>query len=204
MKYLKLIPLSVLILLTNISITQCGSGKNINQEKSFLSDNDQNMLLLLLEEDKMARDVYTKLYQEWDLKQFGNISKSEQRHTNSIQQLLDDLNVPYEILEPGQFHNQEIKALYDKFIERGLKGPKEALFVGATIEDLDIKDLQEAINSTDNQSVITVLEKLLCGSKNHMRAFSRGIAKYDSKYIPQYISTSEYADILNAGNGRCG
>lgn len=47
--------------------------------------------------------------------------------------------------------------------------------VGATIEDLDIKDLQEAAAQTDKQDIIAVYANLERGSRNHMRSFTKNI-----------------------------
>jgi len=49
------------------------------------------------------------------------------------------------------------------------------LIVGITIEDLDIKDLQEKLKITDNNDVKMVFENLMKGSRNHMRSFYKQI-----------------------------
>ena len=47
----------------------------------------------------------------------------------------------------------------------------DALIVGATVEDLDIKDLIDLLNKTDNPDIILVYNNLNKGSRNHLRAF---------------------------------
>ncbi len=76
--------------------------------------------------------------------------------------------------------------------------------VGATIEDLDIKDLQEAAVQTDKQDIIAVYANLERGSRNHMRSFTKNITRLGGTYTPEYISQSEYDAIISSENERGG
>jgi len=46
-----------------------------------------------------------------------------------------------------------------------------------TIEDMDIKDLNELIASTKNEDILIVYNNLLQGSHNHLRAFKKNLDK---------------------------
>ena len=54
-----------------------------------LSDVEKDHLLLMREEEKLARDVYQALNAKWNHRTFSNISKSEQQHMDSLKVLLD-------------------------------------------------------------------------------------------------------------------
>ena len=54
-----------------------------------LSADEKKGLLLMREEEKLARDVYMALYKQWRLPIFSNIAASEQRHMDAIRTLLD-------------------------------------------------------------------------------------------------------------------
>ena len=58
-----------------------GNGNN-NQSVSVsqLSPQEAESLLFMREEEKLARDVYITLYEQWNNQVFANISNSEQRH----------------------------------------------------------------------------------------------------------------------------
>jgi hypothetical protein len=58
-------------------------------------------------------------------------------------------------------------------VEEGKRSFKDALRVGIKIEKLDIKDLKEAIARTDKPDIRTVYRRLLRGSQNHLRAFTK-------------------------------
>lgn len=133
----------------------------------------------LLEEEKVARDVYTFLDDQWHLRIFNNIKQSEQRHMDIMKDLLATNQVNYSISDqPGEFHNKKLQALYDSLTEKGSKSVHEALEVGKSIEIEDIKDLEEAIKHTTNENSKDAYSRLLFGSHNHLRAFNRNLTRF--------------------------
>ena len=68
-----------------------------------------------------------------------------------------------------------MQTLYDTLVEQGKYSLLDALMVGATIEDLDIKDLQEFSSQIDNEDILLVYSNLERGSRNHMRSFIKNI-----------------------------
>jgi hypothetical protein len=171
-----------------------------------LSQAEIDGLLLMREEEKLARDVYQTLYDNWGLNIFANIAQSEQTHTQAVRELLEK----YELTDPvtddsiGVFVNQDLQTLYNELTERGAQSEVEALKVGAYIEDLDIKDLQELIAETDNQDITEVYQNLVRGSRNHMRAFTRQLEMRGESYAPSFISAEEYSSIVESEQERGG
>lgn len=74
-----------------------------NYTKSNFLNNEQESLLFMLEEEKLAHDVYTQLYEKWETRQFENIKESEKIHMEKIKTLLDQNKILYEILPIGKF-----------------------------------------------------------------------------------------------------
>ncbi len=164
-----------------------------------LSDAEKNGLLFLREEEKLARDVYTTLYELFPLRPFLNISKSEQQHMDAIKYLLDryELDDPAENTEIGIFKNQELQDLYNALIESGKKSEVDALKAGALIEETDIMDIRVEIDeNVDNEDLAFVYENLLNGSKNHLRAFTRVLSRYGVIYTPEILEQSYYDEIV--------
>ena len=81
---------------------------------------------------------------------------------------------------------------------------EDALQVGATIEDLDISDINEFLSRTQEPSIVVVYESLNCGSKNHIRSFNGQIESHGDTYAPQFISQDEFETILSQPSGGCG
>ncbi len=176
-----------------------------DQISTSLNKNDIRILKHMREEEKLARDVYDYFYAKYELTIFDNISNAEQRHMDSVLSILtrngiEDPASP----EPGIFNSIELQQLYNDLIAQGEKSVEEALLVGASIEDVDIKDLMEFSKETDNQAILNVFERLTCGSRNHMRAFVRILDTYETTYTPKYISKKLFDNIINGNHEKCG
>jgi len=138
-----------------------------------LSDQEISALKQLREEEKLARDVYLYLAQDNSLRVFSNIARAEQQHMDAIGVLLDRYEITDPITDdtPGVFSSEEFISLYSALTQAGSASQNAALQVGATIEDLDIFDLQEGLNACDNTDIKMVFQNLMKGSRNHMRSF---------------------------------
>lgn len=140
-----------------------------------LTDAEIDDLLLMREEEKLARDLYNALYEQWGERVFANIARSEQKHMDAVKTLLDAYSItdPVGADTPGVFENDELQSLYDTLLAQGSTSVEEALAVGVLVEETDIADLQAALDNTDNPSISRVYENLLRGSEHHLEAFSR-------------------------------
>lgn len=199
MKKIRILP----FLLVSIVLLSACDKDDDNQTSAPLSDPDKSGLLFMLEEEKMARDVYIYLFDTWGLTQFENINESEASHVNAVASTLDKFNVPYTILVEGTYNNSELQDLYFTLIEQGEVSAVEALKVGATIEDLDIVDLQQFMDATSNPKILKLYERLQCGSRNHLRSFVNGLENAGSSYQPQYLSEDAYNQIISGQNESC-
>ena len=141
-----------------------------SSEGDILSDAEIAGLKLMREEEKLARDAYMALHDEWNVPIFNNIANSEQTHTDAVKTLLDTYGIedPVSTDDRGIFTDQKLQTLYDDLVNQGGASLLEALIVGATIEDLDLKDLNELIAQTENQDILLVYNNLRKGSRNHI------------------------------------
>lgn len=197
----------LLLVITNTVSAQKGRGAMQNQSnsgqtvlnlpKEDLSEEEIAGLTLMREEEKLARDVYLALYEEWNAPIFNNIAQSEQQHTDMVKVLLDKYEIgDLFIDEAGVFSNQDLAGLYSELVTLGSQSLIDALTVGMTIEDLDIYDLENALESVDNTDIQTVYENLMKGSRNHLRSFYSQLTALSGTYEPQYISVEEFEAIL--------
>lgn len=175
---------------------------NIEENAAILPE-DSEALLFMLEEEKLARDTYEYLDKTWGLNQFANIKKSEQTHMNAIENLLKQYKISYTILPEGVFSNQELQNHYNNFVIDGAKSVVDGLKIGATIEDLDIKDLETYVSNTKNNTLINVYQNLICGSRNHLRSFIKGLDKNGGTYTPQFITQETFDAIINGSQEQC-
>ncbi len=132
-------------------------------------------LKYLIEEEKLARDVYAFLADEVTSQKFSNITKSEQTHMDLMSNILKQYGIenPTKNMAAGQFKNQDLQSLYKKLINEGSADILSAYQVGVQIEELDIADLKDLMKMNWPADVKLVLDKLLSGSQNHLLAFTR-------------------------------
>lgn len=171
-----------------------------------LNQAEIDALLYMREEEKLARDVYLFLANQWGLPAFSNIAKSEQTHMDAVLDLLNR----YELVdststEAGVFNNAALQELYNQLTVQGSLSVEEAFKVGAAIEEIDILDLQERLTQTDQEDIQQVFNSLMLGSYNHLNAFVGNLSnRYDITYTPKYMSVDLYQQILStdtAGSG---
>ena len=164
-----------------------------------LTESEQEDILFMQEEEKLARDVYQTLYGQWGLQVFANIGAAEQTHIDSVSVLIDHYGLTSLMTEtPGVYTDSTLQALSDDLIAEGLKSPSAALRVGALIEEVDIEDLNNAITRTDKEDIILVYENLRRGSRNHLRSFVQNLDRSGETYTPQVLTEEDYQMIISS------
>jgi hypothetical protein len=92
--------------------------------------------------------------------------------------------------------------LYNDLVAQGESSLVEALKVGALIEEIDILDLEEYLEQTDNGDISLVYNNLIRGSRNHLRSFVRTMIRQGQSYEPQRLGEANYDEIINSENER--
>ena len=186
-----------------------GQGGNMDNLVSSmpleeLSAKEKAGLVLMVQEEKLARDVYQALFSKWNLRIFGNIGRSEQTHMDAVRSILAkySLDDPTQGLAPGEFADPKLRDLYQELTAKGSASLTAALEVGAMIEDLDIRDLEEELAGADNRDIRVVYQNLMKGSRNHMRSFSGQLKRAGVDYKARFISADLLRQILSSPQER--
>jgi hypothetical protein len=141
---------------------------------TYLTTTQKAQLKHLIEEEKLARDVYTYLAGKVTTRKFSNIARSEQTHMNYMATLL----LKYKQTNPttgkaaGVFVAKDIQALYDALTVEGSVGLLEAYGVGVKIEDVDIASIKVLLAKAMPVDVKAALDLMLAASYNHLEAFT--------------------------------
>ncbi|MCG9881303.1 MAG: DUF2202 domain-containing protein [Bacteroidia bacterium] len=168
--------------------------------KESLNADELTSLKLMREEEKLAHDVYMNLYRKWNTQIFSNIASSELTHTNAVLTLLNK----YQIADPvgnnaeGVYTDSTLQTIYNQLVSKGNTSNLEGFIVGATVEDLDIYDLNHWLTKVDNQDIKFVYENLNKGSRNHLRSFYAQIIQSGGTYKAQYLSQEQLEAIINS------
>lgn len=150
-----------------------------------ITPTDSANILFMKQEEKLARDVYQVLADQWDHPTFANIAVSEQRHMDAVDGLIRRFGLKDTTpTQPGQFSIPELQALYDELVTEGGQSLTQALAVGVLIEETDIADLDAAISGTRDRTIRQVLSNLRRGSLNHLTAFTGALATLESATAP--------------------
>lgn len=183
---------------------------SVNMFAVNLSNEEKQGIQLMREEEKLAHDVYAFLSDKWELPIFSNISQAETLHFNAVGFLIESFELEdMAQKEAGQFENMDLQNLYDSLTAKGSESLIAALEVGAFIEELDIHDLQQLVNSTTNEILQNTYQNLLRASGNHLRAFTSQLAIRNNNYSPVVLTKTAYQTILETspqmgrGNGNC-
>ena len=129
-------------------------------------------LLRLWEEEKLARDVYTRLGESTGLNIFRNIARSEHLHMRWVQNMaMPGRSRTNEFVDvPGKFKDAEYQRLYETLVAEGILSPAAALTVGLKIEEMDIADIQRLVPQANEPRIQQTLQRLLRGSQSHLRS----------------------------------
>ena len=191
--------LAVALVLAIFIGTQIGNGDTtaeevaspettISQEDSAINEEEvttdstvdtstlAEMLTFIVQEEKLAHDLYVQLASTSGAQQFANIVNSESTHISLVQGLLVSYNIvdPTVGLAEGEFLDQDLQALYDSLLASGSVDRAGAIAAGIAVEEKDIADIEVMLASDLPIDVVSVLERLLSGSQNHLAAFLRG------------------------------
>ncbi len=190
------------------SVAACGSNDG-NAPDAALADsrvidastrfaNEGDMLGWLRQEEKLAHDVYVALIDK--APPFTNISASEQTHTDAVKALLVQYGLPDPAanLAAGVFSIADLQTLHDALVAKGSRSVLEAIAVGLEIEELDIADIREMRDIATHADVLTTLDNLERGSRNHLRAFWKQLQQNGGTYVPTHLSQTEFLAIATS------
>lgn len=192
-----------------------GSGST---SSTSLDSIEISHLTFMREEEKLARDVYLTLAEQYPGHPiFNNIAtRAEQTHTDTMRDKLEQFNLEdpnpntnnlpasrgiFTGAEWGSYFTEK----YSELTTQGITSTLNAFYVGAFIEELDMKDISVCpqimiehgypspcgLAYTDESALQTAYSSLINGSENHLRAYVKqieviiGIGNYRAQYLTQ-------------------
>ena len=201
MKKLALLILTAIVTLAS----SCSEDTSNENDLVTLTLKEQQDLLFLREEEKLARDVYLFSFDVYGDGIFNNIASSEQQHMDQVLTLLNTYGLKDPVSsERGVFKDPMLQDLYTDLTAGSEISLLNALTAGATIEDLDINDISIFESQTIKTDLLKLYDQLKCGSKNHLRSYTDRLDVLGGEHVPQYISFEEYNSIVSSDRERCG
>lgn len=195
----------------------CGGPDNNSNGIPFntsvaLTADEAAGLTYMREEEELARDLYMGIFNNKGLIVFDNIStKSETKHALKMLDGLNAFGLPDSSTgQPDTYNNTELQALYDQLIlgATGATSDNLAAYkIGALVEEVDILDINghKALVQSEHTGIIAAYDNLLCGSRNHLRAFAEQISIITLQpYVIQVPElAAEVQAILSTAKEKC-
>jgi hypothetical protein len=131
-------------------------------------------LLYMIEEEKMARDLYDAFFEQTGNLVFDRISNSEQRHLDSLLSVAERAGVDTSALSTtaGLFTNTAVQSLYDSLLAAGDDSLEAALQAAITLEQSNIVDLASYGADPELGILGIVYAHLEQASERHLAAFA--------------------------------
>lgn len=145
----------------------CVSVANLPIES--LSQAEKDALTTSLQEEYLARDVYTAVIAKFgSIRPFTTIVKSEEQHIAALTALF----TKYQLTVPA-----DTQAARTSSLIAGVATVEDALKLGVTVEKEDIARYKGLVASVDNQDILQVFGNLEAAStNNHLVAFENVLA----------------------------
>lgn len=152
--------------------SQPGQGL-VNLPVGTLTEAQKADLAYMVEEEKLARDVYRELATKYPRTViFKRIVDSEKRHMATVRVLLDRYDVadPTQGKAAGEFASPDLQKEYNDLLASATTRA-EALRVGVAIEENDLVELARAGEGVTAEDVTMVYTNLTRASEQHLAAF---------------------------------
>jgi len=163
------------------------SANNVDSKdkvlKNGLSLNQIDEIKAIIEEEKLARDIYSEFYRLHSEGIFLEISKDEQKHMDRILTLVDiyKFEDPVKTNPPGVFSDPNVQVLYNQLLLEGTKSLEDALKVAIKLEKIDKEDISKTKSKTSALSSIDTFDFLMTGSKYHLDKYTKYLNALQTK-----------------------
>lgn len=190
----------LLLIVLFVAPSLASESANVGQKSiGNLTKEETDGLLYMVDEEKLAGDVFDALYRRWDLLTFRHIEREERTHEESLRTLLSRYGLDLPNRGLGEFDNSSTQKLYVRLVQKGNSTIMDALEAGSMIEELDISDLEKYMAQTEKVDLRGTYKTLLNGSENHLRIYVSTLQKHGSGHSPIYLNQTRYAEIMRYG-----
>jgi len=152
---------------------QAGAGDRLVYPSGELTAAQEADLIYLVQEEKLAYDLYVAFGDEFGVTTFERVSRSEAQHMGAIGTLLETYGLadPTVGLDVGEFVDEGLAQMYADLLAQGMASVDGALAVGRAVELDDIAELEAAAEGVVAVDVQHVYAQLTAASKKHLVAF---------------------------------
>lgn len=153
--------------------TTAGTGPMTSASgQGTLTTAQQQDLAFMVEEEKLAHDVYTTLAATYDVPAFSRIAASETQHLTVLRAVAAGYGIAVPSSDAvGVFADAGLATMYTDLVAQGRTSLAEAYGVGRTIELDDLARLAQASDGLTAPDLQQAYARLASASQQHLAAF---------------------------------
>ncbi|WP_421909604.1 DUF2202 domain-containing protein [Methanolacinia petrolearia] len=149
-----------------------------------LTGTEKADILYIAEEEKIGRDLSLMYFDIWGMRSFLNAAGSGQADLDSMEILMERYGLENPVRdERGMFTNTSLQELYTGMVSSGSATAQDALNNSVTVEEMQIKSLDDAMAATDKEDLKFVYENLRRSSENNLQDFLWSAVNITERYM---------------------
>ena len=157
------------------------------------------IVLYLIEQEKLAHDLYRVLDTMWVTDVFNRVSNEELQHMAKLSavacEFMIDVPVHFNEYPEGQFVDGRLRRLYTDLLLSANFSLEEAYLACANLEERKILDLKAALKQPNFDIETLTYKALLIGAEDNLKLFIRALLDVNTGYTPLWLSISEYESL---------
>ncbi|MBK9488308.1 MAG: DUF2202 domain-containing protein [Haliscomenobacter sp.] len=184
----KILALSILVSAAFALHSQSLIGSQLKSKEAII--------LYLIEQEKVAHDLYRVLDTMWVTDVFNRVSNEELQHMAKLSavacEFMIDVPAHFNEYPEGQFVDGKLRRLYTDLLVAANFSLEEAYRACANLEERKILDLKAALREPNFEIETLTYKALLIGAEDNLKLFIRELLNISTGYTPVWLSISEY------------
>ena len=165
-----------------------------------LTEETTNVFGFIVEEEKLAIDLHTRLYEKWGDSLFQDYAALR---TSQLDLIRKSVAIPYGILlpetldTPAFYTNQTLAHLYAQLTEAGFGSREGAFQAGAMIEEKWLFDVENAYQVELNEAFRAFYKEIAAESEKQFCAYLAQLKGLGVLYQAQFFSQERLQQMTN-------
>ncbi len=175
------------------------SEKLSKMPKANLTQKEKMSIQTMMEYEKMVRDVYAMMYQQWQTKAFENMGKKASAEMAAMKLLLERYGINNPVTDPskaGDFQNQSLQKTFEQMVENGNKSLIDAIKTCAELEEMNLMKIENALENANSDDLKTVYSTMLKETVDMLKSLVYMLSIEGVKYQPKYMPLMDFNKLM--------
>jgi hypothetical protein len=175
-----------------------GSGSDPQNQVS-VDSLTASQVRYLHDQEKLAMDLNWDFQWMWEESIFQSLGAMERRHMDELLTWMSahGLTPLVTSRSEGAYGDDDHLAAWEELLSRGSASLVEAYRANAYMEEWDITEIRALMESTNEQTLVIILERLLAGAEKHLRMLVSRIQGLGQVYQAQMLRQSDVNQICS-------